>query len=48
VAGCALVAFLTLVRLEPQLTARANGVPGTDLENAPTVLTGPAVTTPGD
>jgi MFS family permease len=41
VGGCALVSVLALVRLEPQLTARANGITEADLEPPAPVVTGP-------
>jgi MFS family permease len=41
VGGCALVSVLALGRLEPQLTARANGITEADLEPPAPVVTGP-------
>jgi MFS family permease len=50
VAGCALVVFLVRVRLEPQLSGRANGIhdaeAAAEVEAPAAVLTGPAVATP--
>ena len=48
VVGCAAVAAVAVLRLEPQISARANGVPEADLAGlgeAPAM--GPAVATPG-
>jgi MFS family permease len=45
-AGCGLVVFMSRVRLEPQLTRAANGLPEVTLESPAAVLTGPAVATP--